>query len=383
MLTSFLLRTLGPLCAGVLIAACGTAPPEGAPASRAVAPRPAPTSTSGPLFLEGGGGAVASVGRAFVEAAGGPDASLCIIETANDLEFPAFRRFEGLELAGLEVLNPDYGQAGQTALIEALERCTGYYFGGGDPERLAEVLRPPGQQTSPALSVIRQRILNGGAAFGGISAGAMVAGPKTLCTCGPNSSVEALVDGELKIADSFDLLPGVLVDAHFFARGLIGRHLVALERHGADIGVGIDEDTAVTVRRGADGGTEWLVAGRRPVGLFRRDPSLPAGSWRFDILAAGDRFLPDSGFIEPAADRPLMLIRPATDRTLGVRDMFGPGTVVRAVGQMIGAGDARVTGGVGDARIVIERTASTRVYDSLVGTTILDLVIRLERGLES
>jgi cyanophycinase len=43
-------------------------------------------------------------------------------------------------------------------------------------------------------------------------------------------------------------LPGLLVDQHFAQRGRLGRLLAALVQEPADLGLGIDEDTAIIVK---------------------------------------------------------------------------------------------------------------------------------------
>ena len=70
-----------------------------------------------------------------------------------------------------------------------------------------------------------------------------------------------MLEGHLFKAPGFEFLSApVLIDAHFFARGLMGRHLFALARDKLPAGVGIDEDAAVLIS--SDQQT-WRVIGRR------------------------------------------------------------------------------------------------------------------------
>jgi cyanophycinase len=54
----------------------------------------------------------------------------------------------------------------------------------------------------------------------------------------------------LKLAPGFGLLPGVIVDQHFAERGRIGRMLGAIAQNPRILGIGLDEDAAILVRRG-------------------------------------------------------------------------------------------------------------------------------------
>lgn len=114
----------------------------------------------------------------------------------------------------------------------------------------------------------------------------------------------AVTRGELFKAPGFAFLQApILVDAHFFARGLLGRHMFALARDRIPVGVGIDEDTTVYVP--GDGGP-WRVLGGRSVALVR----LPIAAtvdrlegFGISELYPGDRFDPASGDVWVAQSR--------------------------------------------------------------------------------
>lgn len=270
----------------------------------AVAPLPRGAGR-GELILHGGGVISREVAEAIVARAG-PDPRLCLIETADQgsgMSARLFRRFSGLALT---VLSPESEDVAQPAVLAALEACTAYFFGGGDPKRLSTILRPEGQDT-PALAVIRRRFEQDGVLVAGSSAGAMIVGPITLCECAANSSVQAVLNGKLFKAPGFDFLSApVLVDAHFFARGLMGRHLFALARDRLPVGVGIDEDGAVLVS--ADQKT-WRVIGDRRVALLVTPSVVSAErleNFGLALLAPGDEFDPAKGTIVlPDGRRPI------------------------------------------------------------------------------
>lgn len=256
----------------------------------------------GVLILHGGGVITEDVTRLIV-AYSGPEPTLCLIDTADPGQGQIYRLFDSYRGVHLRVFDLEPRDVALPDVVKSLGSCTGYFFGGGAPQRLSETFRPGGRD-SLALGAIRARFERHGAIVSGSSAGAMIVGPLTLCECGEHSSVMAVRRGELFKAPGFALLQApVLVDAHFFAHGLLGRHMFALARDGLPVGVGIDEGAAVLVP--GDGSPWQVVAGPR-VAIVRA----PAGAsvtslhdFDFSVLSPGDRFDPVTGEILVAAGR--------------------------------------------------------------------------------
>ncbi len=260
-----------------------------------VAPLPR-TAGRGELILHGGGRFGRGIAEAIVARAG-PDPRLCLIDTADiegqDIE-RLFAPFAGVEIAVLDLDTDDIARPDVLAL---LEECSAYFFGGGDPKRLSTILRPEGSDT-PALALIRRRFEQDGVLISGSSAGAMIAGPVTLCECAANSSVQAVLNGRLFKAPGFEFISApVLIDAHFFARGLMGRHLFALARDQLPAGVGIDEDAALLISSDQQ---IWRVIGRRGAALIYTPPGASMEKlegFGLALLVPGDEFNPVTGKI--------------------------------------------------------------------------------------
>ena len=256
----------------------------------------------GSLILHGGGTFRHEI-AADIIALAGPDPRLCLIDTADNGQGQIYRLFDDFRGVRLSVLNLQPSDTGRPDVAAALHDCTGFFFGGGDPQRLAETFRPHGRDT-PALAAIRERFERHGAVVAGSSAGAMVVGPVTLCECGAKSSVLAVTRGELFKAPGFDLLSApVLIDAHFFARGLLGRHMFALARDRIPVGVGIDEDTAVLI---PGDGSPWVVLAGKSVAVVRMPADARMDSlhhFGISILSPGDHFDPATNDIRVASQR--------------------------------------------------------------------------------
>lgn len=111
------------------------------------------------------------------------------------------------------------------------------FFTGGDQLRITSQLGG-----SPLL----ERILalhKSGTAIVGTSAGA-AAMSETMLIGGPtNNSCLAT----LAMAPGLGLLEGVVVDSHFAERGRFGRLMGAVAQNPHNLGIGIDEDTAIHV----------------------------------------------------------------------------------------------------------------------------------------
>jgi cyanophycinase len=256
----------------------------------------------GSLILHGGGVFRHEI-AADIIALAGSDPRLCLIDTADNGQGQIYRFFDDFRGVRLSVLNLQPSDTGRPDVVAALRACTGFFFGGGAPQRLSQTFRPGGRDT-PALAAIRERFEKHGAVVAGSSAGAMVVGPVTLCECGAHSSVLAVTRGELFKAPGFDLLgESVLVDAHFFTRGLLGRHMFALARDRLPVGVGIDEDTAVLVP--GDGGP-WVVLAGKSVAVVRMPADARMDSlhhFGISILSPGDRFDPATNDVRVASKR--------------------------------------------------------------------------------
>jgi cyanophycinase len=288
---------------GIRVIDASTAVYEVPAASNGAAVEPiAQRNGRGPLVLHGGGVFQRDV-AGIVVALAGADPRLCLIDTADDGRGQIYRLFDGFRDVHLSVLNLRPGDAALPDVIATLRGCTGFFFGGGAPERLSLAFRPNGHDT-PALAAIRERFERNGAVVAGSSAGAMIVGPVTLCECGAQSSTMAVTRGELFRAPGFDLLDvPVLIDAHFFARGLLGRHMFALARERLPVGVGIDEGTTVLVP--GDGGP-WRVLGGRAVALVRTPADAETDrlyDFGFSVLFPKDRFDPLSNKVAVAPER--------------------------------------------------------------------------------
>ncbi|MEM8783545.1 MAG: cyanophycinase [Planctomycetota bacterium] len=164
-----------------------------------------------------------------------------------------FRQYAGpnQKIVLLDIRNGDVGKANDPAWAEKIKACDGLWFTGGDQSRIVATFRPDEGDT-PAYAAMWD-VLNRGGVIGGTSAGAaMMSDPMIKW----GNSHEALLLGVVNDVPDFGVgvgkgmgfLPDAIVDQHFFARGRLGRLLVAMQhdyvRDEGRLGVGVGENSA-------------------------------------------------------------------------------------------------------------------------------------------
>jgi len=181
--------------------------------------------------------------RAFVDAAGGADATLAVIATASAVPSRTGEAYESefrsLGAGACQVLRlSDRAAAADPEAVAWLTRATGIFFTGGDQLRITAVLGG-----TPAERAVREAFVHG-AVVAGTSAGAS-AMSGTMIVGGAS---EAPARREVvRMAPGLHYLPELVIDQHFAQRGRLNRLLAVLAHNPALLGVGVDEDTAFWV----------------------------------------------------------------------------------------------------------------------------------------
>jgi cyanophycinase len=192
------------------------------------------------LLIIGGAAGPALLGR-FVELAGGPSARIVVIATASadpgtaeTAHCEAFTALGAGHVEALRLATRADTAAGHVPAV--LREATGVFFTGGDQERITGVL---GGTAVDAL--LQELVAAGEVVLGGTSAGAAVmSGTMIVEGDGPGVRRDSVRTGP-----GLEFLPGVLIDQHFAERGRVNRLLSAVARYPHELGLGIDEDTAI------------------------------------------------------------------------------------------------------------------------------------------
>jgi cyanophycinase len=181
----------------------------------------------------------------FVQLCGGDAARIVLVTTATGIPEQVLADYERvfaklgadqtreLRLRGRADADSDDAAA-------LLADATGVFFSGGDQSRLRTLV---GSRTNEML---RAR-LREGLVIGGTSAGATAMGTDMILG-GDGPDVSA---GAVRTGPGLGLVPKVLIDMHFGERGRLPRLLSAVALDPEQLGVGIDENTAILVDGGA------------------------------------------------------------------------------------------------------------------------------------
>lgn len=131
--------------------------------------------------------------------------------------------------------------AEQPELVERCERADAIFFTGGDQLRITSQMGD-----SPMFRCMKERY-EAGTMIAGTSAGA-AAIPHTMIVGGPGDESNRI--STLSMAPGLGLLDDVVIDSHFAERGRMGRLIGAVMQNPRNLGIGIDESTAIVVTRG-------------------------------------------------------------------------------------------------------------------------------------
>lgn len=133
--------------------------------------------------------------------------------------------------------------------VAMIARCHGLFFTGGDQSRITAVFRPDGVDT-PAYEAAAGVLAAGGVISGSSAGAAMMSDPMIRW----GNSREALLAGEIEgedrgvaVGQGMGFFPYGMTGQHHLTRGRLGRLIVAMERTGQWLGVGIDDNKAVEV----------------------------------------------------------------------------------------------------------------------------------------
>ncbi len=242
---------------------------------------------SGSLVIVGGGRLSDTIIERFIELAGGPDAYFVVVPTAAGADSYSEREGEILRSRGvknvtiLHTANRD--TANSRFFTRPLEKATGIWFGGGRQWHLVDSYK--GTVTEEMF----RSVLDRGGVIGGSSAGATIQG--SFLTRGDTKDNQTMMGDH---QEGFGYVSNIAIDQHVLARNRQFDMYGILKERPELLGIGIDENTAVIVKRdtmevlGASyvliyDGTFWSREGSS-------QKILPSGDLLFYMLRQGDRY---------------------------------------------------------------------------------------------
>jgi len=175
-----------------------------------------------------------------------PDACLEVVTTASSIPKAiahqytrAFKKLGHPNVRIMHITSPE--EANRPEVLARIKSCGGIFFSGGDQLLLTSVFA----NTAFAL-LLHERYVNEHIVIAGTSAGAMVMSDLMIYPRTP----------EDKLRPEVDLFPGLalvhdaIIDTHFLVRGRFRRLAFAVAQNPTHIGIGLEEDTGIIIRKG-------------------------------------------------------------------------------------------------------------------------------------
>jgi len=188
-----------------------------------------------------------------------------------------------------ELYVEDRMEASEPAKLRALDEIEAVFFSGGDQLRITSQIGG-----TPIFDRVME-IYRSGGIIAGTSAGASMMSDTMLVKGTSGTSFRV---GDVRMAPGLGLLANVIIDQHFAERGRIGRLIGAVSQNPRELGIGIDEDTAIVVEgqqfRVIGSGAVYLVdasgATHSDVAEADSRTTLSIHDLRLHVLSSGDRF---------------------------------------------------------------------------------------------
>ncbi len=237
-----------------------------------------PEVPHGALIIGGGGGLSPAIYHRFLELAGGPEAPIVVIPTAQEDPVQAdpgeAKALRKVGAQNVKVLHSrDRTVASSPAFLAPLRVARGIWFTGGRQWRLVDAYAG-----TPAEAAFHD-VLRRGGVIGGSSAGASIQS-EYMPRGDPLGNFKIMAEGYER---GFGFLKGVAIDQHFIARRRQKDMSDLVRTYPQLLGIGIDEGTVIVVRSHVlevVGRSTALIYDRRRPG--RDYEELPAGA-RYDL----------------------------------------------------------------------------------------------------
>jgi cyanophycinase len=201
----------------------------------------------------------------------------------------AFRSLGVQHLYNLEINTRD--EATVPSKLKILDDAAGVFFTGGDQLKITSQIGD-----TPIFKRIRE-IYDDGGVIAGTSAGAAVMSETMLVEGGDENS--HVIGASVRMAPGLGLIGGVIIDQHFMERGRFGRLIGAVAQNPKNLGIGIDEQTAIVMERGngfyvLGSGGVYVIDGTEVTysNVAEEDAkkTLSIYNVRMHMLSQGDRF---------------------------------------------------------------------------------------------
>jgi cyanophycinase len=241
---------------------------------------PVPRVEGGTLVIGGGGGLAPEIWQRFLQLAGGPDAPIVVIPTANPDPVPAdpieARLLRKAGATNLRVLHTRRrAEADAEPFLAPMREAKGIWFTGGRQWRFVDAYEGTAAERAFHEVLRRGGVIGGSSAGASIQADYMVRGD-------PLGNLTMMAEGYER---GFGFLKGVAIDQHFFKRQRTRDMSAVMAAHPQLLGIGIDEATVLIVH-----GSVMEVVGKGSVAVYDRRKPVAAGEKDYEVLPPATRY---------------------------------------------------------------------------------------------
>lgn len=242
---------------------------------------------SGSLVIAGGGRLSDTIIKKFIELAGGPEARIVLVPTAEGSGSYPESAAEFLRSRGAKNVTILHTGSKDTANSEVftkpLENATGVWFGGGRQWRIVD------SYGGTRTEVMFRKVLDRGGVVGGSSAGATIQG--SFLVRGDTKNNQIMMGDH---QEGFGYISNIAIDQHVLARNRQFDMFEVIRAHPGLLGISIDENTAAIVK-----GDTLQVLGASYILVYdgnfwsREGTDLktpPEKEGRFFMIRQGDRY---------------------------------------------------------------------------------------------
>jgi len=174
------------------------------------------------------------------------DACLEVVTTASSIPDAvakqytrSFKKLGHKNVRQIHVTSPE--EADQPHILDRIRTCGGILFSGGD-----QLLLTSAFSNTAFARLLHERYLHEHFVIAGTSAGAMVMSDLMIYPRVP----ETVLRPEVDLFPGLALVHDAIIDTHFLVRGRFRRLAFAVSQHPTHIGIGLEEDTGIIIRKG-------------------------------------------------------------------------------------------------------------------------------------
>ena len=221
-----------------------------------------------------------------------PTASVQPEEAAKDY-IEVFKKLNQENVAVIDIRTRE--DVNKSEYLDLLQKAAGIMFTGGDQLRLTAILGG-----TKLLFVLKQRYINDPIVIAGTSAGAAAMSTGMIYE---GQRDNGMFKGDVRATTGLEFLKNVAIDTHFISRGRMIRMAHRLATNPGCIGIGLEEDTGIVVKKGYEAeviGSGLIVVmdarGCTTTNIYDIDNGEPVTvrNMKIDLLGKGETFtIPD------------------------------------------------------------------------------------------